>query len=112
MNDIIKNLADQGKNAKAEWMTNCVDILVKNFACMSSAFLARHILDTTHSFRVNKIGTLMDLRWVQQCANLGIFWQVLKMLQTEDLSVCISLKLSQEDVFKWVQSMVIKTLHM
>ena len=54
MNDIIKNLADQGKNAKAEWMKNCVDILVKNFACMSSAFLARQILDTTHSFCVNK----------------------------------------------------------
>ena len=54
MNDIIKNLTDQGKNAEAEWMTNCVDILVKNFARMSSAFLARQILDTTHSFHVNK----------------------------------------------------------
>ena len=54
MNNIIKNLADQGKNAEAEWMTNCVDILVKNFACMSSALLARQILDTTHSFHVNK----------------------------------------------------------
>ena len=54
MNDIIKNLADQGKNAEAEWMTNCVDILVKNFAGMSSAFLARQILDMTHSFHVNK----------------------------------------------------------
>ena len=54
MNNIIKNLADQGKNAEAEWMTNCVDILVKNFACMSSAFLERQILDMTHSFHVNK----------------------------------------------------------
>ena len=54
MNDIIKNLADQGKNAEAEWMQNCVDILVKNFARMSSAFLARQILDMTHSFHVNK----------------------------------------------------------
>ena len=54
MNDIIKNLADQGKNAKVEWMKHCVDTLVKNFARMSSAFLARQILDMTHSFRVNK----------------------------------------------------------
>ena len=54
MNNIIKNLADQGKNTEAEWMTNCVDILVKNFARLSSAFLARVILDTTHSFHVNK----------------------------------------------------------
>ena len=54
MNDIIKNFADQEKNAEAEWMKNCVDILVKNFARMSSAFLARQILDTTHSFCVNK----------------------------------------------------------
>ena len=35
-------------------MTNCVDILFKNFAHMSSAFLARQILDMTHSFHVNK----------------------------------------------------------
>ena len=54
MNDIIKNLADQGKNAEAEWMKHCVDTLVKHFARMSSAFLARQILDTTHSFHVNK----------------------------------------------------------
>ena len=35
-------------------MKHCVDTLVKNFAHMRSAFLARHILDMTHSFHVNK----------------------------------------------------------
>ena len=35
-------------------MENCIRILVKSFSHMGSAFLARQIMDTTHSFHVNK----------------------------------------------------------
>ena len=35
-------------------MEECIRILVENFSRMGSAFLARQIMDTTHSFPVNK----------------------------------------------------------
>ena len=35
-------------------MYNSIKTLVKNFSCMGSAFLARQIMDMTHSFHVNK----------------------------------------------------------
>ena len=54
MKDIVQNLVDQGKKDEVEWMENCTTILVENFGCMGSAFLARQIMDTTHSFHVSK----------------------------------------------------------
>ena len=68
MNDIIKNLADQGKNAIAEWVKNCVDILVKNFACMSSAFLAK--ADTGHNSQF-PCKQKLELSWISGgCSNV------------------------------------------
>ena len=54
MKDIVQSLVAQGKKDEAEWMENCIRILVENFSHMGSAFLARQIMDTTHSFHVNK----------------------------------------------------------
>ena len=54
MKDIVQNLVDQGKKDEAEWMEKCIRILVENFSRMGSAFLPRQIMDTTHSFHVNK----------------------------------------------------------
>ena len=52
--DRIENLKGIGKTGEAAWWENSMLILVRNFTRMSPAFLARQILETTHTFRVNK----------------------------------------------------------
>ena len=54
MKDIVQNLVGQGKKDEVEWMKHCITILVENFNRMGSAFLARQIMDMTHSFSVNQ----------------------------------------------------------
>ena len=54
MKGVVQNLVHQGNKDEVEWMENCIKTLVKNFSHMGSAFLARQIMDTTHSFCVNK----------------------------------------------------------
>ena len=54
MKDIAQNLVAKGKKDKAQWMEECIRILVENFSHMGSAFLARQIMDMAHSFHVNK----------------------------------------------------------
>ena len=54
MNNVVKNLESKDKTNEAAWCQNNIKTLAKNFSQMSSAFLAQQILDTTHSFRVNK----------------------------------------------------------
>ena len=54
MKGVVQNLVCQGKKDEAEWMDNCIKTLVKNFSRMGPAFLARQIMDKTHSFHVNK----------------------------------------------------------
>ena len=52
--DRIENLKGIGKMGEAAWWENSMLILVRNFTRMSPAFLARQILETTHTYRVNK----------------------------------------------------------
>ena len=54
MSDVVKNLQSQEKTNEATWCQENITTLANNFSRMGSAFLARQILDTTHSFRVNK----------------------------------------------------------
>ena len=54
MNGIIQNMIRQGKDDEAAWFGNMKRILVENFSRIGAAFVARQIMDTTHSFRVNK----------------------------------------------------------
>ena len=54
MKNVVQNLVAKGKKDKAQWMEECIRILVTNFSRMGSAFLARQITDMTHSFHVNK----------------------------------------------------------
>ena len=51
---IIDNLRGRGKVEEAVWCEKNMKTLVDNYSRMSSAFLAWQILDTTHTFRVNK----------------------------------------------------------
>jgi len=64
MNGIIQNMLRQGKDDEAAWFGNMKRILVENFSRIGAAFVARQIMDTTHSFRVNK-------NWNSHGATLG-----------------------------------------
>ena len=68
INNIIKNLTDQGKNAKAEWMTNCVDILVKKFC--SYEFCITGKADTGHNSQF-PCKQKLELSWISGgCSNV------------------------------------------
>ena len=54
MSDVVKNLQSQEKTNEATWCQDNITTLANNFSQMGSAFLAQQILNTTHSFRVNK----------------------------------------------------------
>ena len=60
LQSVIQNLTNQGKAKEADWFQQNLRSLVDSFSQMSSSFLARQILDTTHTFRVNKTGILME----------------------------------------------------
>ena len=54
MSNVVTNLKNQQKNDEAAWCEGNIKNLADNFSRLGSAFVAHQILDTTHSFRVNK----------------------------------------------------------
>ena len=112
MKDIVQNLAAQGKKDEAEWMEKYIRILVENFSCMGSAFLARQILDMTHSFHDNKNWNSHGSQVGATMCQLGSILASFEDASNRRLVSTHFLKLSREDVFKQGQSMAIMTLHM
>ena len=60
MTGVVQNLIHQGKMEEAEWTQHNIKAHMDNFSHMASAFLARQIMDTTHSFCVKK---KLELSW-------------------------------------------------
>ena len=54
MKIVIQDLSTDGNDEEANWVQLNLTYLIQNFSHMTSTFFARQILDTTHSFCVNK----------------------------------------------------------
>ena len=93
-------------------MEECIRILVANFSCMGSVFLARQIMDMTHSFCVNKNWNSYGSQVGAAMCQLG---SILASFEDASNKRFISMhfpEVIREGVFKQGQSMATMTLHM